>query len=573
MAEPVRILHLTDLHLGAGELRDEDMKITVEGAERARVVDRLGAYLRALGTRPDFVCATGDFTNAGRPDGFTMFREWIEPLIEDGVLPPADRILITPGNHDVARRPEAPKEMFKGFFELARAFPHAHLPHLDPPLPGTPTFDSGASQAGGMRTETRMGRVEITSSEPYLLDRDRGVLLFAFNSSLACGVFPDESRALLERIAAAQAMADGDQAMARRLDGLRKEAEASLLIDAGMVGEGQIEYFEKLMDRLRTDLGELEWARTTKIGLLHHHVNPIWRQQLELKPFESIIDSAQVKQALTEFGFDMVLHGHKHQNGVALDAKVLPRASMKSLNPICVVSGGTVCGNPALNDTQTFKMLVLEPGPNRQTAILEEYPLRAAADPKRSMSEERIVYQLPLADRIPDLHDDTALKEAIDRLLLNDAIAHCATPYDSRADDVEMQWPGDGGLVSEESRYRFQSVVERSAERAFFEVLIATERLDFRQRARIHWMLVEVDRQAKPAGPRPQVVLVIADMSATHFSRELEAGEIGQSIEKLKRSFAPAIDRGLLHVVVREMSQDETERADSKIGAGDRYES
>src|SRR5690349_11698972 len=98
MAEPVRILHLTDLHLGAGELRDEDMKITVEGAERARVVDRLGAYLRALGTRPDFVCATGDFTNAGRPDGFTMFREWIEPLIEDGVLPPADRILITPGN-------------------------------------------------------------------------------------------------------------------------------------------------------------------------------------------------------------------------------------------------------------------------------------------------------------------------------------------------------------------------------------------------------------------------------------------------------------------------------------------
>jgi hypothetical protein len=330
---------------------------------------------------------------------------------------------------------------------------------------------------------------------------------------------------LLERIEASRTLADGDHSLARGLDGLRKQAEKSLLIDAGLVGEDQITYFEDLMGSLRRDLGEAEWARTTKIALLHHHVNPIWRQQLELKPFESIIDSAQVKQALTEFGFDVVLHGHKHQNGVALDARVLPRASRKSLDPICIVSGGTVCGYPALNDVQTFKMLVLEPGPYRQTAILEEYPLRATNEPKRVMSEERILYQLPLADRIPDLHDDAALKAAIDKLLLDEALAG-RTPYESRTDDVEMQWRGDSDLVSEDSRYRFQSIIERQNERVYFEVLIATERLDFRQRARIHWMLVDVERHAATASLKPQVVLAIADMSDTHFCRELRPGEI-----------------------------------------------
>ena len=44
----VVILHISDIHTGPGELRDEDMKQSVPGSEREQMLDRLAAYLRAV---------------------------------------------------------------------------------------------------------------------------------------------------------------------------------------------------------------------------------------------------------------------------------------------------------------------------------------------------------------------------------------------------------------------------------------------------------------------------------------------------------------------------------------------
>lgn len=132
----------------------------------------------------------------------------------------------------------------------------------------------------------------------------------------------------------------------------------SLVVDAGLITDAQLSYFARITSRLRTKYGT-QFNDATKIAVLHHHVGHLWKQQLELKTFESTIDAAQLKQALIETSFDVVLHGHKHTNHVGLDGALIPISDKTRFNPLCVVSGGTVGGNPRLNDRQTFKLLQL----------------------------------------------------------------------------------------------------------------------------------------------------------------------------------------------------------------------
>lgn len=567
MDDRVIILHLSDLHLGSGELRAEVAKAKIPDAERRRIVDRLGGYLRALPRRPDIVCVTGDIANRGDASGFSAFLSWVRPLIEDGALPPRERFLVTPGNHDVKRHAVNATDRFAGFGEVAGAFPHAYIPGHDPPTIAM-GFESGAGLAGGMKTAEEFGKIKLISSQPFLYDAASRVLVFAFNSSLACGIYSGESEWLLREIDKAREMAAGDSALARQLETLRTRAAEDLLVDAGLVGDEQIAYFEEMMKVIRAHLGST-WDQVAKVAILHHHLNPIWRQQLELKPFESIIDAAQVKQALTEFGFDIVLHGHKHQNGVSLDATVVPTTEGRSPDPISIVSGGTVCGYPALNDHQTFKTLILDRTSRRESAVVEEYPLRDSADPAASMRTERSVYRLPLADRIPELHDDASLKRLVDGLLVDEAIAGEPAPL-TRTDGGLTTLKGDSDLVAEHARYRFASMLDAGGRRTFLDVFVATSRLDFRQRARIHWMLVDVKHLAAASLTRPQIWLVIGNLGDTHFSRERIHGEISASIEDLRAAFAPAIQLGLLRIVERRLTQNEMDGLDHSIPATSR---
>lgn len=566
MSEPVLILHLSDLHLGKGELPAEDAKLTIDDAGRHRIIQHLGDYLRALPVTPQFVCVTGDIANMGDQTGFNDFLAWVTPLIDDGVLPPADHFLLTPGNHDVKRDPYSAAKRFAGFYRLARAFPHAFIPELDPPLPDKAEFKVDKAITGGISTRERYGRIEVLSSQPFLYDPKARLLLFAFNSSLACGVYPEESKALLSEIDKAVETAGGDPALSRQLSALRKQAEGELLIDAGLVGRDQIKYFSALMKSARDTLGQA-WSRTTKIALLHHHVNPIWHQQLELKPFESIIDAAQVKQALTEFGFDAVLHGHKHKNAVSLDAMIVPTTDGRGADPIGIVSGGTVCGYPSLNDHQTFKILIIDP--SRRSAVVEEYPLNDTADPAEAMRTDRRVYRLPLVDRTPELHDDRSLKDLIDNMLLEENASHDPAPA-ARMDGANTALSGDSDLVAEQARYNFASVLDIEGGRIFIDVFLATSRLDFRQKARIHWMLVDVQHFGRTTKSSARIRLVIGNLEGTNFSRERVPAEISDSINELRACFEPALTSGFLEIVERKVAQAEIDALDQTIPAAQR---
>lgn len=89
---PIRILHLSDLHVAAGAHVDE----ILQPLEADLRDPRGGLALDSL----DYLVVTGDITNTARPMEFALAKELIAKLISRFGLS-AQRCLIVPGNHDV----------------------------------------------------------------------------------------------------------------------------------------------------------------------------------------------------------------------------------------------------------------------------------------------------------------------------------------------------------------------------------------------------------------------------------------------------------------------------------------
>lgn len=94
--EDVLLLHLSDLHFG------------LDAPSRNQHLFQIGARLRQLNKKVDFVCVSGDSNNKGHVIGYDPAAEWIRGLAQNNcfaVEPGSgiqleDRILICPGNHD-----------------------------------------------------------------------------------------------------------------------------------------------------------------------------------------------------------------------------------------------------------------------------------------------------------------------------------------------------------------------------------------------------------------------------------------------------------------------------------------
>ncbi|PYK25651.1 MAG: hypothetical protein DME59_09995 [Verrucomicrobia bacterium] len=412
------ILHLSDIHAGTGELVDVDVKDYLPLSERERNLERLGDYIAALPKKPDYVVVSGDMTLRGDPAGLLSVREWLITGIEGGLLPSEDRIIVTPGNHDptwgIPDGNDRDQKRYANFFEMfGSTFPHAYIPGWDPKLDEThPSLRSTKKQIGGLETKVRFGKIEVTSNHPFLLDLRNDVLIFAFNSSLACGVYTNPK--YFEPLNTFLMELERTNSTKRVTD-LILVLRDSTLVDAGLVGKDQLNYFRRLMGRMRKELSD-RWDKLTKIAILHHHISHLWNQQLELKQFEALVDAAQLKRYLIENNFNFVLHGHKHTNNVSLDGSLIPVSDKKNRNPLCVVSGGTIGGMPRLSDSQTFKLIELvgDTGP-RFEAVITEIPLRDTGSPSDIIAQESRIYRVPFAAKLPECDSDPELKEPTKR--------------------------------------------------------------------------------------------------------------------------------------------------------------
>jgi 3',5'-cyclic AMP phosphodiesterase CpdA len=552
----VCILHLTDIHAGPGGTRDIDAKTPVPGVKVQAPLERLTLYLQALPRRPDFVVVSGDLTIRGGSAGFQEVRKWLLTEITRATLPPAERILLVPGNHDVRRRTRSgddDRRRFEDFWQtFGLTFPHASIPGLDPETVLPTILSGGPSLIGGIRTKQEHGEIKLTSTLPFLLDLDSDVLIYGFNSAHGCGIPLDPKAAILDPIKAVASVSDGNAA-----DLLKKAEEAyldSLVIDAGMITTEQIASFNEHMANLKKQLGG-KFDKLTKVAVLHHHIGHLWRQQLELKVFEAVIDAPQLKQALTEHSFDLVLHGHKHTNHVGLDGSLIPIDQRGRFNPLCVIAGGAVGGDPRQGDKQSFKLIELlgSAGP-RRGAVIHEIPLRPANVPAAVIAHEARIYNVSLADRFPHLHDFAAVKDGFDI----DLVARLAPELDDAAGlHFGNATIAEGGrkLFSSIHRYRCYACVDTENCRMFYEVVQATKALKFGTIARIHWLITELlgRHVAKPT----RIVLLLGNLEETHYSEGEQSGETLASIDKLKEWLEPARSAGLVEVRSHAYTQNE----------------
>lgn len=565
---PLTILHLSDFHAGPGELEDDDQKVWISGIERSRYIDRLAHYLRGLSQTPDYVVITGDFTNRGNEEGFGDVRRWLLKQIHEGLLPDPSRFLVTPGNHDVTWGIEQTngwhKERYKFFYQhFGTLFPHAHINDTDTKLVSSQPFIDVATTPpgviiGGFRTRKEGDATIVTESHPFLLDLDKDVLLFAFNSSLACGVYQSADPKVIASLEQLLGSATNEDTR-NTIDELRAAYKKGLLVDAGYVGNQQIEYFSQLMTRLKYRDLSPRYSRLTKIAILHHHVSHLWNQQLEIKSFESVLDAQKLKKALLDYGFDLVLHGHKHTNHVAFDASVIPISSKERPNPICIISAGTIGGYPRSGDKQTFKLISLneDHGP-RSFATIREVPLWDRADPVAAIKNDAVVYNVKLSSRLEDISDLSGIRQALYNRVFQ-AIAGEAKSNTSSSRSIPLS-PSRTDIALNFQEPLFDHAVEIANESIFYLVLLLSHRITRDQNARIYASLIEAKSIAEREQRNCRLIVLFGNLEETKFFEGVTKGEVKWSIDQLERWLAPALASRILEVRKYQFTQDELEK-------------
>jgi 3',5'-cyclic AMP phosphodiesterase CpdA len=295
------ILHASDPHLGdVGAVSLDDEKEDFEQADletTQRVFKRtlmgLRSYVDQHG-RPDVAVISGDLTYRTHPSGFDAFGQLLDHAAE--VLP-ADRsnIVVVPGNHDVlwpAEPGTAPR--YAGFLSCTR-----DLGCTTPLIDGV-DFDRETGELWPAHVDSP--HVAITSE----------ILVVPINSSNWCGTIVRPRNAMtLDDWRTALDPTGGER------DRLLAEVERLQRRDMARISRHQIEALgqclhEAGVPRVRTD------DPRVRVAVLHHQLLPVSMRE-ERKAFESLINLGLVRATLAEYGFDLVLHGHKHESGMYWD--------------------------------------------------------------------------------------------------------------------------------------------------------------------------------------------------------------------------------------------------------------
>jgi 3',5'-cyclic AMP phosphodiesterase CpdA len=313
-----RILHLSDLHLGNTVEEDKvgDYKIeAINESDRVTRVGHMKTTLKALGRRLDSrgekldaLVVTGDVTTQGRVDGFDRLPEVLKELGE--ALPAPDRIVIVPGNHDVAwfTAPGSP-ERYENFVKKVRPLGYV-----------TPLLDGVDYNAGGTPKNNR---------RPFIEGDD--FVIIAVNSADMCGVlepFSSSAETNLEALTRAGAI---NTELAREIHQVRT-------YDMPRLTPRQIAALGDVIHGLRKPSKVLFVA-------MHHHLLPVTAEE-EAKAFESFANLGTVLGFLGAAHVDVVLHGHKHVEGTM---PLALRNDDQGVYEAVVASCGTIGGMQGVN--------------------------------------------------------------------------------------------------------------------------------------------------------------------------------------------------------------------------------
>lgn len=176
------------MHFSKKIKEDIDSKVSLILNTKSEKVDKFIESIKELPIVPDFVVVSGDITLKGEVEGFKLFNELIIDLIKKRKLPPVDRFIIVPGNHDVKAgvsiKDSSRWENFNKYIGDKFLIPWivGAAPNYDNMvMMANSAFASRAFRLGGVMHDPNTGE---RNSLPFLLDRDKKVVFYTFNSSL-----------------------------------------------------------------------------------------------------------------------------------------------------------------------------------------------------------------------------------------------------------------------------------------------------------------------------------------------------------------------------------------------------
>jgi hypothetical protein len=169
------------------------------------------------------------------------------------------------------------------------------------------------------------------------------------------------------------------------------------------------------------------------------------------------------------------------------------------------------------------------------------------------------MYNIPIAPKFPELHELDNFKKHFDEFLLERYVRKPAEKSKiTLAYRIELP-RAHKDLVAREATYQCTASGDAGNQRWFYEVVLATKRLDFRQYSRIYWLLRDVKAFAEQKKLDCRVVLIVGDLEKTHFRESTKDSEVATSILKLQKWFQPAIANKILTVKVHKFKQSDVD--------------
>lgn len=296
------LLHLSDVHLTAAASEDpvNDAKSAVihpasqqqPFAKMKTTLERLAAWLRDGDRTLDCIVITGDIAHRNSPGGYERLHLLLEPLVPATV--PPERVVVLPGNHDVMKgSPAGSPERYENFLTVRQ---HGYLTPL---LEGVDIHNGSAPAA----------------APPVLVARDGSFIVVALNSANHSQVQEPPDPALREHLTVLAELRSENAAVGALWESWKRRGEH----DPCWVGAEQLQLASDALHKAASDA-----PRALRIAALHHQLLPVG-PVAEIKTFESMSNLGEVLQWVSDNSIDIVLHGHKHVDGVA-EANTNPMA-------------------------------------------------------------------------------------------------------------------------------------------------------------------------------------------------------------------------------------------------------
>jgi predicted phosphodiesterase len=338
------LLHLSDLHLADATTQIDvtgDYKVDALSFEhRQRRTTIIKNSLRELGkalhqdnVKLDAIVISGDVTVQGQSNGFELLPEVLGHLGD--ALPTEDRILIVPGNHDVAWKTDpGTKERYERFIRLR-------------------DFGYRTAYLDGVDIDFN-GNLQDKSSpplEPLIMAQDNSFVVVGINSTNHCGVRSDVEDSLQKHQELLETIKSEHTPAGMAIESLWAAWERRGLYDIARIDEGQRVICSEMVSSARRDIAKAGKAMPLLIATFHHQLRPVGGTE-EFKPFEGITNLGDVRDWLACNKIDVLLHGHKHEERVLEDLFV-PFHEPNSGTPhrLLIVSAPTIGhGQPADND-------------------------------------------------------------------------------------------------------------------------------------------------------------------------------------------------------------------------------